>query len=202
MAVGETGVLAALLLYALLSSLCVNPSYSKVEVNLNNLVFTEEQISVFASNGLHCFHLNIRSLLPKITEVRELARKIKASILCLSETWLDFYITDSEVEIENFVIIRKDRNRQGGGVCIFVKSDIDFNIRQDLVNVNLEAVWIDILLPKSKPILCGVVYRPPNQNDFIQTLEYVSAGCHDFLNQEVILMADNNIDVLNTEGPL
>lgn len=116
----------------------------------NNLVFTKEQISVFASKGLHCFHLNIRSLLPKITEVRELARKIKASILCFSETWLDSYITDSKVEIENFVIVRKDRNRQGGRVCIFVRSDIDFNLRQDLDNVNLEAVWIDIFASKKQ----------------------------------------------------
>ena len=46
-------------------------------------------------------------------------------------------------------------------------SDIDFKLRQDLVNINLEAVWIDILLPKSKPILLGVVKRP-HQNDFIQ----------------------------------
>ena len=109
-------------------------------VRSNTLDFTEEQISVFASKGLHCFYLNIRSLLPKITEVRVLARKIKASILCFSETWLDSHITDSEVEIENFVIIRKDRNRQGGGVCIFVRSDIDFKLRQELDNVNLEAV--------------------------------------------------------------
>lgn len=85
---------------------------------------------------------------------------------------------------------------------MYVRSDIDFKVRQDLDNDNLEAVWIDILLPKSRPILFGVVYRPPHQSDFIQTLELVCAGCHDFLNREVILMADNNIDVLNTNGPL
>lgn len=122
----------------------------------NNLVFTDEQISVFSSNGLHCFHLNIRSLLPKITEVRELARKIKASILCFSETLLDSYITDSEVEIENFVIVRKDRNRQGGGVCIFVRSDIDFKIRQDLDNLTLK--------------LCGLTFCFQKANQFCVVL--------------------------------
>ena len=70
-------------------------------------------------------------------------------------------------------MVRKDRNRKGGGVCIFIRSDLDFKLRHDLDNDNLEAVWIDVLLPKSKPILIGAVYRPPDQRNFIEILENV-----------------------------
>ena len=31
----------------------------------------------------------------------------------------------------------------------------------------MENIVLDILLPKSKPITVGIIYRPPNQVDFI-----------------------------------
>lgn len=59
------------------------------------------------------------------------------------------------------------------GSCVYVRSDIGFNVRSDLSNDNLEAVWIDILLTKSKPILVGALYRPPDQRNFVEILENV-----------------------------
>ena len=50
-------------------------------------------------------------------------------------------------------------------VCMYVRSDISFNAGDDMNHEELEAAWIciDLLLPKTKPILCGVLYLPPNQ---------------------------------------
>lgn len=36
---------------------------------------------------------------------------------------------------------------------------------------------MDILLPKSKPILVGSLYRPPDQRDFYELLEGVLNDC-------------------------
>lgn len=108
----------------------------------------------FDKKGLHFVHLNVRSLLPKLDELRILARNTRAACICITETWLDESIFDSE--IENYIVRRKDRNRQGGGVCIYVRSDLAFNPLDDLLHEELEATWIELFLPKTQPIVCGV----------------------------------------------
>ncbi len=67
----------------------------------------------------------------------------------------------------------------GGGVCVYVRSDIGFNQRMDLNNDQIEAVLLNILLPKSKPILVGACYRPPDQTMFYAILEEVCSKCTD-----------------------
>ena len=64
-------------------------------------------------------HLNVGSLLPKITEIRQLCNNSKVGLLCFSETWLDDSVTESEIEI-NYIMVRRDRNRKGGGGYAFI----------------------------------------------------------------------------------
>ena len=67
--------------------------------------------------------------------------------MCFSETWLDDSVSDSELHIDNYVIKHNDRNRQGEGVCMYIRSDIAFNSRDDLYLEELEATWVELLLP-------------------------------------------------------
>jgi len=39
--------------------------------------------------GLTFIHLNIRSLLPKLNEIRTLTVNTKLAAICITETWLD-----------------------------------------------------------------------------------------------------------------
>ena len=57
----------------------------------------------FGKKGLHFVHLNVRSLLPKIDEIRLLVCKAEVGGLC-------FTVCDSEIEIGNYSVVRKDRN--------------------------------------------------------------------------------------------
>ncbi len=154
---------------------------------------------ILSTRGLHLLHLNIRSLLPKITEIRLLSNSNKVGLFCFTETWLDDSIKDAEIEIENYFLIRRDRNRKGGGVCVYVRSDIGFNQRMDLNNDQIEAVWLNILLPKNKPILVGACYRPPDQTMFYEILELVCSKYTDFVNSEVIMIGDFNTDIRKTD---
>ena len=54
-------------------------------------------------------------------------------ILTLNETRPDNSISDSEVKIPGYDIVRRDRNRNGGGVAMFIRSNISFINRNDLV---------------------------------------------------------------------
>ena len=73
---------------------------------LNNETWTP-----FKMRGLHFLHININSRLPKIEELRSIAEKSKAAVIGISETKLDKSILNSEIDIENYTIIRRDRNR-------------------------------------------------------------------------------------------
>ena len=55
-------------------------------------------------------------------------------IIVATETWLSSAILDSEFHIHGYNLIRKDRNRHGGGVAIYVFSCIPFKQLQLLFN--------------------------------------------------------------------
>ena len=83
-------------------------------------------------------------------------------ILALSETRLDNTFTDSAVSIEGYTLVRRDRCRSGGGVAMYIRNVIDYKIRSDLSDPDLEFLCIEIQNPKAKPFLLSNWYRPPN----------------------------------------
>nr|XP_053634209.1 uncharacterized protein LOC128689774 [Cherax quadricarinatus] len=145
----------------------------------------------FMKTGLHFIHVNARSLLPKLAEIRILANKIRAAVITISESWLDDTVTDDEVKLEGYNIKRLDRNRKGGGVCAYIRNDLAYNPRPDLNNNKLEILWFEVLLPKTKPILVGTSYRPPTQDQFLEDFSRVLSGVES--NCETIILGDFNI---------
>jgi hypothetical protein len=85
----------------------------------------------------------------KIEDIRLLAQNSRAACIGISETWLDKTVSDSEINIQNYNIIRRDGDRHGGGVCLFIHSELAFNTRSDLLHENLEAIWAEIPNPYS-----------------------------------------------------
>ena len=79
--------------------------------------------NVFKKRGLHFIHLNINSLLPKIEELLYVAISINAPVIGIYESKLDASVLDPEISIDNYKILRCDRNRQGGGVACYVRND-------------------------------------------------------------------------------
>ena len=56
---------------------------------------------MFPEKGLHFLHLNARSLLPKISELKLIASKFKGAVLSITGTWLDSSITDGEIHMDD-----------------------------------------------------------------------------------------------------
>ena len=77
----------------------------------------------------------------------------------MTESKLDPTIFDPEITIEGYVLLRKDRNRHGGGVACYIRNDICFNVI-DIFPTEIESIFVDILLPKSKYFGVGDFYRP------------------------------------------
>ena len=81
-----------------------------------------------------------------------------------------------------------------GGVLAYIKSDLSYNIRQDLSSSN-EAIFFEIYLPNTKPILIGVLYRPPNDSNFLNTFHDTLENTRELNNQEFYIMGDMNINM-------
>ena len=142
-------------------------------------------------------HFNTRSLLPKLSELRTLISDAKPAAVAISETWLDESVPDNEINIQGYTVLRRDRNRNGGGVCNYVHNDIAFNNQLDLQSDHLENLWLEILLPKTKPIFFGVYYRPPDDTTFLTFFEDSISKIRS--DREMIIMGD--IDHILTNNP-
>lgn len=49
-------------------------------------------------------------------------------MVCLTETWLDEDIGDHEICFGNYSIVRRDRNRDGGGVAMLIHNSLSHSI--------------------------------------------------------------------------
>ena len=98
----------------------------------------------------------------------------------------------------NFELVRSDRNRHGGGVACYIRNDISFSVRGDFSS-EIENIFLDILLPKTKPILIGILYRPPDQSKFLDNLSTSISQTCNFNEQEVYILGDLNINLINSQ---
>ena len=78
--------------------------------------------NVFDKNGLRFLHINVNSLLPKIEEIRFIAKKSKATVIGISETKLDGTIFDTKIYIEGYSIVRCDRDKKNWRCCMLYKT--------------------------------------------------------------------------------
>ena len=82
-------------------------------------------------------------------------------IIGISESKLDESVLEPDIEIDNYKILRCDRNRHGGGVACYIRKDLSYNIIS-VFQSEIESVFFEILLPNSKLITAGTIYRPSN----------------------------------------
>ena len=92
---------------------------------------------------------------------------------------------------------RESNGKNGGGVCIYIRSHINFQLRADLSPNNLEFLTVEITKPRSKPFLVSTWYRPPQSSpDLFSTFERIIDKI-DAENLELYLMGDLNCNLLS-----
>ena len=74
--------------------------------------------SVPSTRGFKMAFLNIVSLPKNLDEIRYSMSSKHIDLIAFNETRLDSNLNNNMVHINNYDIIRKDRSRSGGGVCI------------------------------------------------------------------------------------
>lgn len=119
-------------------------------------------------------------------------------MFAVTESKLDHHISDSEIQITGYTVIRRDRNRHGGGLLLFIKNRWSvLNVQKD---ETLEFMTVHMKFLNSPRTNIGVVYRPPDSNAqwlvvFEERIEDLSVT-----GSEQIIMGDFNIDQLKSSN--
>uniref|UniRef100_A0A1W7R6J3 Putative reverse transcriptase n=1 Tax=Aedes albopictus TaxID=7160 RepID=A0A1W7R6J3_AEDAL len=126
--------------------------------------------AVLLKDKLNVSHINVQSLCArkcsKFEELKRIVSDSKIDIACFTETWMDSSISDSMINIPGFNVIRNDRNRHGGGICIYVKKGLAYRmVKKSIVCVDdystkTEYLIIEILIGNDR-LLLAVYYNPP-----------------------------------------
>ena len=97
------------------------------------------------------------------------------------------------MEIDGCNILRFDRNRHGGGAACYVRNDLSFT-KINYFPHDIENIFIEIFLPKTKPMAGGIVYRPPSQTSLLEKMNEHFYEL-DTINKETYIFGDFNINL-------
>lgn len=151
--------------------------------------------------GLKVAHINICSLRNKLIDITSILSQGNIHILLISETHLDSTFDSLAVSIHGYNVNRKDRNRYGGGVTIYIQDHIPVKIRRDLMSNEIRAILWPVHIPHLKPLLVDCCYRPPNTNPYLDKICDMIYKVDDLPN-EMCLLGDLNINWNVTDCPL
>lgn len=94
--------------------------------------------SATLKNKLNVCHINVQSLcarqFSKFEELKMTFCGSNIDIVCMTETWLDDSITDNMIAMNGFNLLRNNRNRHGGGICVYFKNDLKCRVLRNSNN--------------------------------------------------------------------
>ena len=112
-------------------------------------------------------------------------------------------VTQKYLYHAGFEVVRRDRpvnGRCGGGVCIYLRNNINYHIRLDLSDNQLECLVIEITRPHSRPFLVSTWYRPPSSSQDIFSRFEILVDKIDSENNDFYLLGDLNCDMLHNRS--
>lgn len=121
-------------------------------------------------------------------------------IIAVTETWLKPHITNAQIAIPKYQIIRSDRKvRERGGTLIYIHEDLPFTDEEAFDNEVCELV---VCTTKPSDMIIASLYRPPDTSDelfspmlaFLQN--YIDDATKD-KHKEIIILGDFNLPCIS-----
>ena len=132
-------------------------------------------------------------MLPKNDELRNIAKLSNAVVIGISKSKLDDSVLSSEIHIDNYDTLCCGRNRHRGKVVCYVRNDLSFDVKSFFLP-EIEKVFFEILLPNTKSIVVGIIYRPPSQSEFLEIVNTHFSKL-DTNSNETYILGDFNINL-------
>ena len=96
----------------------------------------------------------------------------------MNETWLDENISDDELHLSGYNIIRRDRDSFEGGVAVYIDEHLQLNhIHMEALS-HIEALWFEFTPTKSKKILFSSLCRRPDFDGSVFSQEVETVLVH------------------------
>ena len=167
------------------------------------LTFKKAMSSYIPDSSFSLVHNNIRSLRKNFEDLQNQVLSeltIDFSIIGVTETRIyDSDGLDLIPSLPGYCFESVPTPLSAGGVGFYINNKLRYKIISCISNTSFQALWIEILNPKAKNIICGIVYRQHNNPEAF--LEYLSNALEDICctNKKIFLMGDFNIDLLRYE---
>jgi len=222
-----------------LNCLSTDPKFDFIST-MNNINSDEAEYvsSPYEDNSFSCFYVdpaeyttmyrncknvsimsfNIQSIAAKFSEFTEFIDVLykadcSPDVICLQELWrFPVYANFVLPGYSRLEYKLRGNNVQGGGVGIFVKSNLKFCVlsaQSIFVDRIFESIFIKLELPNSRKCIIGSVYRPGTNHptlsasdlyeNFSELLSNVLDEISSF-NLPIYILGDINLDVLNYES--
>ncbi len=106
--------------------------------------------------------INARSVISCLPDIHHLLVSENIDLLAVTESWLDDSVSDSEIGLNGYDVFRCDRNRNGGGVAIFLSKLLFYKVRLDICCGDIESLWIELFPGSKRSMLLCCAYRSPS----------------------------------------
>lgn len=159
------------------------------------------QFGFIDSLSFNIAHQNVCGLFTKKDFLVDFLNTNNVNLFGVTETLLNGSLLTSFLGIDGYSFERKDRDGKGGGVGVYIKNGTDYTRRLDLETKQVEGIWLEIKIKKSKSFIIGIIYRPPKNSKhisknfdeiFLNTISKISNE-----NKELLITGDFNCNYLN-----
>ena len=137
--------------------------------------------------------LNVNSIRNKFDQLSSVIQG-NVDLLVVNETKVDSTFPTAQFTMEGYTTYRLDRDKNGGGIMIFIREDIPSKILQNHnLPEHIEAVPIEVNLRKTK-FLFLAIYHPPSQSKkyFLECLTKI-LDKYSHLYEKILTAGDFNI---------
>lgn len=141
---------------------------------------------------------NVRGIKTKLKTWNTNLHLLHHDVVAATETFLDFSVTDAELNASSWSVVRRDRGSRGGGVLLAARPGITLMRRSEFETPAGEDLWASFALDGRVVNLC-VVYISPSVTDrvyFEWFLKVESFLPH--LNGSVFIVGDLNLNSAST----
>ncbi|KAF4530422.1 hypothetical protein B566_EDAN018521 [Ephemera danica] len=142
-------------------------------------------------------NVNARSLLAHLDSFTTKLEIVDPDVVVITETYLDHTVLDSELQMAEYHIFRRDRNREGGGVLIATKREL--HGRTTWVDDTHELISVFIQVPGIGELQVIGGYRPIDNADMglIERLRWEVEGGKE--EKSIIIAGDFNLPTIDWE---
>ena len=141
----------------------IKAEHLSIDVAVSSIIFRSDDQSL---NSKIDDLLYVNSLTKHRDELKVFMAKKPPDGLAINESKLDLVDSDQLVNLEGYTIVRRDRNKHGGGVCYYLRNTITFSKQYQLnqyCNISwkyfIKCEWFNVTTGRNCKVSCPH-YRP------------------------------------------